>query len=114
MKTLNVIGCGTVGKTLARLWATRHVFEVRSVLNRSLESGSRAVDFVGSGHAVERYAEIAKADLWMISTCTPDHLLSYRRRYGCQRVRGEKNSMVSLIEPLMLRAVDDLVLQRLR
>jgi predicted short-subunit dehydrogenase-like oxidoreductase (DUF2520 family) len=69
MKTLNVIGCGHVGKTLARVWTRHHVFEVRSVLNRSLESSLRAVDFVGSGHAVESYARLEKADMFMISAC---------------------------------------------
>ncbi len=68
MKTLNVIGCGSVGKALARVWTAHRVLKVRSVLNRSLESGARAVDFVGSGRAVESYAQMQPADLLMIST----------------------------------------------
>ena len=67
MKTINVVGCGNVGKTLSRLWTERKVFRVQSVLNRSLESGSRAVDCVGSGRAIETYAEMQKADVVMIS-----------------------------------------------
>lgn len=67
MKTLNVIGCGSVGKTLARLWTRHEVFQIRAVLNRSLASGVRAVDFVGSGRAVESYAQMDKADVVMIS-----------------------------------------------
>ena len=69
MKTLNVIGCGNVGKTLSRLWTTHNVLKVQSILNRSLQSGSLAAGFVGSGHAVERYAQLEKADLVMISAC---------------------------------------------
>lgn len=68
MKTLNVIGCGSVGKTLARLWTENGVFRVQSVLNRSLESGSRAVQFVGAGRAVDDYARLGPADLVMIAT----------------------------------------------
>ena len=67
MKTLNVIGCGNVGQVLSRLWTMHNVLEVRSILNRSLESGSRAVEFVGSGHAVESYAQMEPADVFMIS-----------------------------------------------
>ncbi|MHC4179315.1 MAG: Rossmann-like and DUF2520 domain-containing protein [Planctomycetota bacterium] len=69
MKTLNVIGCGNVGKAISRLWAGHNVLEVRSILNRSLESSSRAVEFVGSGRAVESYAQMERADLLMISAC---------------------------------------------
>ena len=68
MKTINVVGCGNVGKTLARLWTRHHVFAVQSILNRSLESGLRAAEFVGSGRAVESYAQMERADLVMIST----------------------------------------------
>jgi len=67
MKTINVIGCGNVGKTLSRLWTRHRVFKVQSILNRSLESGLRAVQFVGSGRAVRDYAQLERADLVMIS-----------------------------------------------
>ncbi|MBN2476150.1 MAG: DUF2520 domain-containing protein [Pirellulales bacterium] len=67
MKTLNIIGCGKVGRTLASLWAAGGVFEVRSVLNRSLPSASRAVTFIGSGQAVEHYSQLGRADAVMIS-----------------------------------------------
>jgi predicted short-subunit dehydrogenase-like oxidoreductase (DUF2520 family) len=67
VKTVNIIGCGNVGKTLARLWTERRVLKVQSVLNRSLASAQRAVDFVGSGQAVDDYAQMPRADLVMIS-----------------------------------------------
>lgn len=67
-KTLNVIGCGNVGKTLTRLWTRHHVFQVEAILNRSLESGSRAVRFAGRGRAIDSYAQMERADLVMIST----------------------------------------------
>ncbi len=67
MKTLNVIGCGNVGRTLSRVFCRRNVVQLRSVLNRSRESGSRAVQFIESGRAVEDYAQLGEADVFMIS-----------------------------------------------
>ena len=67
MKTLNVVGCGKVGKALARLWTRHGVFQVLSILNRTLQSGEAAAEFVGAGRAVRGFAELAKADLVMIS-----------------------------------------------
>ena len=67
MKTINVIGCGNVGKTLARLWTRKRLFQVQCVLNRSLESALRAVEFVESGRAIATYDELERADLVMIS-----------------------------------------------
>lgn len=68
MRTIHVIGCGKVGQTLARLWTQHRVFQVHGILNRSLESALRAAEFVGVGRAVERFDQLAKADLVMIAT----------------------------------------------
>ncbi len=73
VRTINVIGCGKVGRTLARLWTEHNVLEVRSVLNRSLQSGRQAVEFVGGGRAIESYAELETADIVMVST--PDEVI---------------------------------------
>src|SRR4051794_6847976 len=67
-KTLNIIGCGKVGKTLGRLWTEHGGFRVQDVLNRSLESGTEAISFVGAGRAVENYAGLRAADVYMIAT----------------------------------------------
>jgi predicted short-subunit dehydrogenase-like oxidoreductase (DUF2520 family) len=67
VKTLHVIGCGRVGRTLARLWVRNHVFDLRCVLNRSLESARRAVDFVAAGRAVEAFDQLDRADVVMIA-----------------------------------------------
>ena len=82
MKTIDVIGCGRVGRTLARLWTRHRVFDVRSILNRSLQSSLHAVSFVGSGHAIQRYDQVAKADLVMIST--PDESIDECCRRLCE------------------------------
>jgi predicted short-subunit dehydrogenase-like oxidoreductase (DUF2520 family) len=67
VKTLNVIGCGKVGKTLTRLWTANRVFRVQSVLNRSRQSAAEAVDFAGSGRPVDDFSQMHKADVVMIS-----------------------------------------------
>lgn len=68
METLNVIGCGRVGKTLARLVAQGNVWRLGCVLNRSLASAERAVRFVGAGRAIENYDQLEPAGVVMIST----------------------------------------------
>lgn len=66
-KTLNIIGCGNVGKTLGRLWAANGIFDVQDVLNRSLQSGTAAVAFMQAGKAVAAYDELRVADATMIA-----------------------------------------------
>jgi predicted short-subunit dehydrogenase-like oxidoreductase (DUF2520 family) len=66
-RTLSIIGCGNVGKTLARLWASRQTFVIQDVLNRTLESGQRAVSFIGAGRAVGGYDELRPSDIYMIA-----------------------------------------------
>lgn len=68
MKTLNIIGCGNVGKALGRLWAAEGTFIVQDVLNRSLQSGEAAVSFMQAGRAVASHAELRAADVVMIAT----------------------------------------------
>jgi hypothetical protein len=62
MKTLSIIGAGRVGQTLGRLWARNGVFEIREVVNRSLESGSAAVAFMGAGRALPGLEQMSQAD----------------------------------------------------
>ncbi len=68
MKSLNIIGCGNAGKTLARLWSRHGLVAVQDVLNRSLDSGQQAVEFIGAGRAVESFAELRPAKLLLIGT----------------------------------------------
>ncbi|HEX7635537.1 MAG TPA: DUF2520 domain-containing protein [Noviherbaspirillum sp.] len=68
MKTLNIIGCGRAGKALARLWTQQSIFAVQDVLNRTSESAQHAVSFIGAGRAIEHYADLRVADVYMITT----------------------------------------------
>jgi predicted short-subunit dehydrogenase-like oxidoreductase (DUF2520 family) len=65
--TMNIIGCGRLGKTLAYLWRTNHVVRVQGVMNRSVSSGQAAIDFIGAGTACAP-GELLPADFTMITT----------------------------------------------
>lgn len=65
--TLNIIGCGRLGKTLARLWHTRGLMKIQGIVNRGLPSALRAADFIGAGRPC-RLQELPPADLTMIAT----------------------------------------------
>lgn len=73
-KTLNIVGCGKVGQTLGRLWASGQVFLVQDVLNRTIASSTGAVAFIGAGRPVSDYREMRLADVYMLSV-PDDHIL---------------------------------------
>ena len=66
--TLNIIGCGNVGKVLGRLWIASGTFQVQDILNRSRASADAAVEFMGGGTAVDRWDALRPADFFMIGT----------------------------------------------
>lgn len=68
MKTLNVIGPGRVGRTLAALWAEAGVFLIGDVCSRTAESARAALSFIGAGRPVESVAGMNAADVWLIAT----------------------------------------------
>jgi predicted short-subunit dehydrogenase-like oxidoreductase (DUF2520 family) len=72
-KTLTIIGCGKVGRTLGRLWAGTDVFALHDVLNRSLQSAQDAVAFVGAGQPIDAYADLRPADIYLIAA-PDDHI----------------------------------------
>ena len=66
--TLNIIGCGKVGKALGRLWHAEGTFIIQDILNRSLASGETAAEFIGSGRAIDDMHAFRPADVWLIGT----------------------------------------------
>jgi predicted short-subunit dehydrogenase-like oxidoreductase (DUF2520 family) len=71
--TLTIIGGGHVGKTLGRLWAVNRHFVLQDVFSRSIDHAESAVAFIGAGHAVNDYADLKPADIFMIAT-PDDHI----------------------------------------
>ncbi|MEN3353163.1 MAG: hypothetical protein V7640_1321 [Betaproteobacteria bacterium] len=68
MKTLNVIGAGRVGRTLASLWAEKHTFAVQDLVDRTIEGARSAVAFIGDGEPAGDVAGMRAADVWMLTT----------------------------------------------
>lgn len=68
MQTLNLIGCGRVGQTLAHLWTRNGTLAVQDVLTTRLAHAQAAVSRVGAGHAVDTLAAMRAAPLWMLAT----------------------------------------------
>lgn len=67
MKTLNIIGAGRVGRTLASLWEEKHTFAIGDVLDRMPHGARSAVAFIGDGRAVNSIDEMKAADVWMLT-----------------------------------------------
>lgn len=68
MKTLNVIGAGRVGRTLAALWSRSRTFEVQDVLARTARSSRAAIAFIGSGRAASKLSGMRAAEVWLLAT----------------------------------------------
>jgi len=65
--TLNIIGCGRVGRALARLWLRLGTFKIQDVLDHTAAESAAAVAFIGSGHAAGGINEMHAADVWMLT-----------------------------------------------
>ena len=74
MKTLNIIGAGRVGRSLAHLWHKQGVFAIQDVLTRSHTSAGEAVQFIGAGKSVPSLSHMRQADVWMLAV--PDRQIS--------------------------------------
>ncbi len=72
--TLNLIGAGRVGQTLAHLWHSRGVLQIQDVLTTTPASARAAVEFIGAGRAVATLAEMCPADLWLLAV--PDRQIA--------------------------------------
>jgi predicted short-subunit dehydrogenase-like oxidoreductase (DUF2520 family) len=65
--SLNVVGAGRVGTTLAALWHQRARFAIQGVLTRSPASAQAACARIGAGQAVTDMAALRRATLWMLA-----------------------------------------------
>lgn len=71
---VNLVGAGRVGQTLLGLLRLLPEYSVQDVLSRRLTSAQDAIQFAGTGRAVERYTELRSADLWILAV--PDSQIS--------------------------------------
>ena len=65
--TLTIIGCGRLGKSLARLWADNGFFQIQDVLNRRLAHSQEATAFIGAGEAISDYPSLRPAMVYLIA-----------------------------------------------
>ena len=68
LKTLNIVGCGRVGKTLGALFHQQRVFQIGGVMNRTLNAARESIAFIGAGAPVIDLSSFAPADVWLLAT----------------------------------------------
>lgn len=66
--TLNIIGCGRAGRTLARLFGATRVLALQDLLDRTPEGARECAEFAGAGRAAATLQEARPAELWLIAT----------------------------------------------
>ena len=65
--TVTIIGCGKVGKTIGRLWHANGLATIQDIVNTSIASAQRAVEFIGAGTAAAGFDNLRAADIVLIS-----------------------------------------------
>lgn len=74
MMTCTIIGAGKLGRALGRMFHTRGGAQIGQVWNRTLASAQQAVEFIGQGMAISSERELARAEVFLIST--PDDAIA--------------------------------------
>lgn len=67
LATLNLVGAGRVGQTLARLWHTQGTFAIQDVRTTSEASAQAACHFIGAGTPVAPQHAMRAAEVWMLA-----------------------------------------------
>lgn len=65
--TLNLVGAGRVGRTLAQLWAAQGVFRLQAVLSRSPQAAHDLVSALGQGTVATEFAALPPAEVWLLA-----------------------------------------------
>ncbi len=71
MKTMNLIGAGRLGRTLAHGLLTHNLIELKGICNSSLQSAHSVVLELGAGTACSQISTLPPAE-WYIIACTDD------------------------------------------
>lgn len=67
MKRLNVIGCGRVGQTIARLLFEKKQLTLQDLHSRNLSNAEKAASFLGAGNPTPNVRSMRTAEVWMLS-----------------------------------------------
>lgn len=68
MITINIIGCGKLGRTIAKLFVNKGNVRILGIVNSSLDSAKTAASYIGQGDAFSSISELPAADVYLIST----------------------------------------------
>ncbi len=74
MQKINIIGAGRVGKSLARLFFDKQIFEIAQVYTRSAETNLAVLKWIGAGVGVTQLAHIKPCDITLLAV--PDDQLA--------------------------------------
>lgn len=66
--SINIIGCGKLGRTLGKLWHATGEFSIQDVVASHQTSALEAVAFIGAGRAQVSLAAICPADIFLVAT----------------------------------------------
>lgn len=66
--TINFIGCGRLGKTLASLIKANALARIGSIYNSSYDSSVQASQFIGAGSPVKEITSMVPSDIYFITT----------------------------------------------
>lgn len=67
MKNLSIIGCGKLGKVIAKKFYNADAFKINNILNTSTQSARVAIAYIGQGEEVESISQLNPEDLIMIA-----------------------------------------------
>lgn len=73
MLTINIIGAGRLGKTLAKLIVKYQAGEILCVYNRTVKEAQKSITFIGQGRATASLDDINPANISFITT-PDDHI----------------------------------------
>lgn len=82
MITINIIGAGRLGKTIARLLSDNAKVTIQAICNQSLQSANDAISFIGQGKACAELSKLPPADVTLITT-PDDEIKGVSERLAC-------------------------------
>ncbi len=90
--TINIIGAGKVGKTIARLLVLHQNATIHGVCNTSITSATEAVKFIGQGQPIDSITNLPAADITFITT--PDDIIKHCCEILSQTTQLKSSSIV--------------------
>ncbi|MFC4994103.1 Rossmann-like and DUF2520 domain-containing protein [Rubritalea tangerina] len=92
MQTLNIIGAGKLGQSLARLWHAQQILEIGAILNRSEASSHRAIDHIGAGTLHTQLSSMPAAELWLLA-CPDDQIAHMAQTLAASKHIRQKDTV---------------------